>query len=36
MTIRTKIAGLAAGFALAAMPVAGSAQQFINILTGAA
>jgi TRAP transporter TAXI family solute receptor len=34
MTIRTKIAGLAAGFALAAMPVAGSAQQFINILTG--
>ncbi|AUH63530.1 TAXI family TRAP transporter solute-binding subunit [Paracoccus zhejiangensis] len=34
MTIRTKIAGLAAGFALAALPVAGSAQQFINILTG--
>ncbi|WP_299847033.1 TAXI family TRAP transporter solute-binding subunit [uncultured Paracoccus sp.] len=34
MTIRTKFAGLAAGFVLAALPVPGSAQQFINILTG--
>lgn len=34
MTIRTRIAGIAAGFAMAALPVAGSAQEFVNILTG--
>ncbi|AUH34760.1 TAXI family TRAP transporter solute-binding subunit [Paracoccus tegillarcae] len=34
MTIRNKFAGLAAGLALGALPVAASAQDFINILTG--
>lgn len=34
MTIRSRIAGLAAGIALTALPVAASAQDFINILTG--
>ena len=34
MTIRSKIAGLAAGLALGAVPMAVSAQEFINILTG--
>lgn len=34
MTIRRKMAGIAAGLALAAVPMTASAQDFINILTG--
>ncbi|TRW96206.1 TAXI family TRAP transporter solute-binding subunit [Paracoccus sp. M683] len=34
MTIRTRFAGIAAGLALASAPLAASAQDFINILTG--